>query len=637
MRSRVLLRAFAVAAFAAPFLTVSMASAAATYPGTKCVSDKIKAASGNCKAVLGAWSKFVGGGGTDTVKRDTTLTKAAGKMTSAWGKAETKATSKGADCVDTTLTDAATQAIITNAVSAIVADVTAGLTLSNSDDAKCGAALIKAAGAKCASILKAHAGFVGKQAAGTSKRDAAFAKADTKFTDGVNKALEGCPTTATLASLDATTDTLTNDVYTNSIVSQNVDDTQFTTISPLEFANPPVFYQGKELRPACSFGTPYHFFVKRGSVNKVVMYYQGGGACWSYNTCIGLGTFDKDVNPAGSDNPNNTTTGFGDLTNPNNPFKDWHIVFVSYCTGDIHFGDAQPFYAGMGGTSVKHRGYQNARFAEKWAREHFVAPEEVFVTGSSAGAYGAFFNAPLHLEVWPAAQFNVLGDAGNGIITPDFLTTPNYGFQQWNFEANLPENIPGIRESIEDGTGIPAFTAAVATYYPNARWAHYTSSFDGGTGGQTGFLNVMQNPGNVLQWVRWWDASCDWNSQMVSQATTTAALVPSNYRYYIGTGSRHTMYGSNKVYTDTTGGVPTIVDWVNEMLTGGPGWTNVQCSPASACGTLLPGDPAPSTRQCEGGVNDGNSCSVDGDCTGGVCGYDAPFDRVGGDIVITCP
>lgn len=124
----------------------------------------------------------------------------------------------------------------------------------------------------------------------------------------------------------------------------------------------------------------------------------------------------------------------------------------------------------------------------------------------------------------------------------------------------------------------------------------------------------MPNPNNLGQWVRWWDESCNWNSQMVSQATATAtaAVLPSNYRYYIGTGSRHTMYGSDKVYTDTTGGVPTIVDWVNAMLTGGPGWTNVQCSPASACGTLLPGDPQPSPLE-------------------------APFSQVGPDVVITCP
>jgi hypothetical protein len=68
--------------------------------------------------------------------------------------------------------------------------------------------------------------------------------------------------------------------------------------------------------------------------------------------------------------------------------------------------------------------------------------------------------------------------------------------------------------------------------------------------------------------------------------------VPSNYRYYIGTGSRHTMWYFPKVYNDTTGGVPLLVDWINAMLTGGPGWTNVE---AANEGLLLPGDPRPGT------------------------------------------
>lgn len=581
--------------------------------------------------MFSAWAKFAGGGATDTAKRDAALSKAAGKMTSSWSKAETKATDKGADCIDTTLTDAATQALITNAVAAVYADVTTGLTLGDKDQAKCAATLIKESGARCAAILKAQGGYIGKLSGGKTKRDAAIEKADTKFEDKVNAALVGCPTTATLTSLDEATDEVTEDVYTNSIISPNVDDTQFTTLSPGE--NDGVVYEGTELHPICSFGTPYHYFVKKGTVNKVVMYYQGGGACWDFNTCIAIGTFDKDVNPAGSDNPNNTTTGFGDLTNPNNPFKDWNIVFVSYCTGDIHFGDANRSYSG---NPTRHRGWHNARTAEKWAREHFVAPDEVFVTGSSAGAYGAFFNAPLHLEVWPQAQFSVLGDAGNGIITPNFLQNE---FNQWSFQKHLPTNIPGVEESITDGTGIPAFTKAVADYYPDARWAHYTSSYDGGTGGQTGFYNVMLNldPVNVPEWLNWWHASCEWNDVMVSQATATAAAVPSNYRYYIGTGSRHTMYGSNKVYTDTTGNVPTIVDWVSAMVNRTPGWDNVQCDSPTSCGTVLPGDPLPTIRQCEGGSNDGNSCSVDGDCPGGVCGYEDPFSKAGGDVVITCP
>jgi hypothetical protein len=626
MRSRVLLCAFAVA-IAVPTLAVPQASHAGSYPGTKCVATKLKAASGNCKSALGAWSKFVGGGGTDTAKRDAALTKATTKMSDTWTKSEEKSLAQGSDCADTTLSSGDMQTLIDGAITTIVTDATGGLTLSNKDDAKCGAALLKAAASRCASLLKNEASYVGKQSGGKGKRDAGNDKADDKFDASVTATLASCPNaTATLSSLDEGVDELTEDVTTNSIISPNLDDTQFTTISPTGT----IPYQGDDLKPKCSFNTPYHYFVKRGSVNKLVMYYQGGGACWDPNTCVTLGTFDKDVNPAGSDNPNNTTTGFGDLTNPSNPFKDWNIVFVSYCTGDIHFGDFNPSYAG---TPTYHHGWHNARVAEKFAREHFVAPDEVFVTGSSAGAYGAFFNAPLHREVWPASQMSVLADAGNGIITFNFL---KFKFPIWNFEAHLPTNIPGVVESITDFTGIPAFTKAVADYFPDVLWAHYTSSYDGGTGGQTGFYNVMLEA-SPINWVSWWTKSCAWNSVMVQQAHDTAAEVPSNYRYYIGTGSRHTMYGSNKVYTDTTGGVPTIVDWVNQMLNRDPLWDNEECSPASACGTTLPGDPLPTTRMCEGGSNDGATCSNDSACPGGVCGYAAPFDVVGPDVVITCP
>ena len=628
MRSRVLCSAIAAAAIAIPTL-VPQAAHAGTYPGNKCAADKLKAASSNCKAVIKAWSKFVGGGGTDTGTRDEALLKAANKMTAAWSKAEDKANAKGVDCVEMTATDSTMQGYITSGVGTLVTDIENGLTLSTKGDAKCGSALLSAAASQCAALLKNEAGFVQKLKGGREKRDAANGKAEGKFSTKVTDILASCATTATESGLDSTIDDMTDNVITNTIISPNVDDTQFTTISP--DTNPGIPYEGTTLHPVCSHGDQYHFFVKRGSVNKLVMYYQGGGACWSPATCISLGTFDQSVDPSGSDNPNNTHTGFGDLTNPNNPFKDWNIVFVAYCTGDIHFGDSAPNY----GSTIRHKGWHNSRTAEKWAREHFVAPDEMFVTGSSAGAYGAFFNAPLHVEVWPEARTSVLADAGNGIITPDFLNTPGYGFQQWNFQAHLP-NIPGVLDSINNGTGIPAYTKAVADFYPDVWWAHYASSYDGGTGGQTGFYNVMKNPGNVAEWLNWWHKSCEWNSMMVTQAHATSTQIPSNYRYYIGTGSRHTMYGSDKVYNDNTSGT-LIVDFVNQMLTRSPSWANVECPDAVTCGTTQPGDPLPTTRVCEGGTDNGDPCSVNSDCDSNVCGYEDPFSVSGGNVVVTCP
>ena len=71
MRSRVLLCAFAAFAIAAP--TIAVPAHAGTYPGNKCAADKLKSASGKCKAAFAALAKFAGGGGTDTATRDAAL------------------------------------------------------------------------------------------------------------------------------------------------------------------------------------------------------------------------------------------------------------------------------------------------------------------------------------------------------------------------------------------------------------------------------------------------------------------------------------------------------------------------------------------------------------------------------------
>ena len=55
---------------------------------------------------------------------------------------------------------------------------------------------------------------------------------------------------------------------------------------------------------------------------------------------------------------------------------------------------------------------------------------------------------------------------------------------------------------------------------------------------------------------------------------STQARAAPNYRSFIATGTMHTMWGSDKVYTDTSGGVP-LVDRVTAMIDGTSAWTNV--------------------------------------------------------------
>src|SRR5690606_8106112 len=189
-------------------------------------------------------------------------------------------------------------------------------------------------------------------------------------------------------------------------------------------------------------GTPWHFYARRGTVNKVLVYYQGGGACWNFLTCSEFFPVFKERVTDGDD-PSNFRSGFADLDDPNNPFRDWHAVFVPYCTGDVHWGDAVVDHEMSGQTTtIHHKGFVNAQVAEKWAREHFVNPDQVFVTGSSAGSYGAIVNAlPLQEFAWPSTEFVVLGDGGNGVITNEFLQND---LAKWGIEKNLPRWIPGL-------------------------------------------------------------------------------------------------------------------------------------------------------------------------------------------------
>jgi hypothetical protein len=129
----------------------------------------------------------------------------------------------------------------------------------------------------------------------------------------------------------------------------------------------------------------------------------------------------------------------------------------------------------------------------------------------------------------------------------------------------------------------------------------------------------------------WWHSSCAWNSQMIANDLDAFAEAPANYRYYIGPGSRHTIYGSNRVYTETHGGVPKFVDWLNDMRSGSLTWNNVECTDCSLLGS------------CAAGANAGASCQHDSECPTSTCSpIDArpnplapPFEL--GDGVVNCP
>ena len=181
---------------------------------------------------------------------------------------------------------------------------------------------------------------------------------------------------------------------------------------------------------------------------------------------------------------------------------------------------------------------------------------------------------------------------------------------------------------------MPDVIAALANYFPQHHFASYQTAYDGSGGGQSAFFNVMRNPGDVLEWPKWWQNTCDWNACM-RQFVENIDANTDNFRYFTGAGSAHTGFGFDKIYEDTTGGMPTFVDWINDMRAGAPGWTSQHCG-----GTGV-GPGCDLVNTCQDGANEGLPCTSDVDCVGGTCYLDprpnplqAPYEPGG---VVNCP
>jgi hypothetical protein len=313
---------------------------------------------------------------------------------------------------------------------------------------------------------------------------------------------------------------------------------------------------GRAYDPTCSEAAgadpAYKFWVKRGTSNNVVVYFDGGGACWDAVTCAvpRLASSDNDndgfykAELLASDNPN-VMGGIFDLDNPRNPVRDWSFVFVPYCTGDVHSGANTATYTDPDTGepyTIQHRGSDNFRVVLEWMRANFNAPNAILVTGSSAGAYGAATQYGRIREAFPEGRAVMLGDAGQGVTTPDFLSRRN-----GNWRYDLPANVFGENASLTDDDDIVAMLAA---HYPNDRFAQYTTAQDRT---QTAFYALMGA-----------DNACQaWTERMSNDLTRRQSAA--NFRSYLAAGNSHTILRSSLFYREQSGGAP-FAEWVGALL-----------------------------------------------------------------------
>ena len=254
---------------------------------------------------------------------------------------------------------------------------------------------------------------------------------------------------------------------------------------------------------ACGNGTPYRFFVNRTPLSShVAIMFEGGGACWDQDACEGIGAYSA-TNPDGI--PSNylslPNAAAGGLVTPFtarfDPFEsvqtqDWNIVYMPYCTGDVHTGNRIHVYDDKRPDQPRvqyHLGQPNVKAAAQWLRNHWGQPNNLLLTGFSAGGVGATAEyAVVRDTLAPRGRATLMADSGPLMNAPRGNTkeqSPSQPLHElirsaWGLDLK-GSLIPVLKKKLPalDPNNMGSLNSAMARHYPKDRFGYMLFQADG--------------------------------------------------------------------------------------------------------------------------------------------------------------
>ena len=144
-----------------------------------------------------------------------------------------------------------------------------------------------------------------------------------------------------------------------------------------------------------SDGSEWHGIFRKGTENKVVVYFFGGGVSITPATSEGGKEFYATTMLA----QDFVAQGGIGSSADDNPFKDWSFIVIPYATGDFHAGTG--IYEGE--KTVYHTGYNNYSAFVEQIKPYVGEPDTLLVTGFSAGGFATALLADDVIDRFPSA------------------------------------------------------------------------------------------------------------------------------------------------------------------------------------------------------------------------------------------
>lgn len=297
--------------------------------------------------------------------------------------------------------------------------------------------------------------------------------------------------------------------------------------------------------PTCLYGSPFHVSVRDVGSDDLLIYLQGGGACWS-DICAANETASLGILPIG-------WTDADAERNP--PLAGFNVLFVSYCDGSVFSGD-NVVLASDGSVERRHRGLANLSAALDIARERFPEPRRLVLAGSSAGGYGTILGTVVTRLAYPHTPLFVMNDAGPGVTNPDDPSLMKGATEEWQAMKFVPESCVGCVESGQ----LTSVVDWALTHDPSLRVASFCALEDAIIGNV--FLGMT---GPVFEKV------------LLTETAKVHASHPDRYQRFFWAGGAHTalLAGYYELEIKDT----KLLDFVQGMLDGSPVWTDLVAAP----------------------------------------------------------
>jgi hypothetical protein len=294
-------------------------------------------------------------------------------------------------------------------------------------------------------------------------------------------------------------------------------------------------YDKSAERAICLRGDPYQVNLRRGTANKVLLYLEGGGACWDYTTCYQASQAKIMAGPA---------FGFGVLEadNADNPFHDWSVVYASYCDGSVFAGDNTVDYRDK---RTFHHGLMNLSAAVTLMQRELPAPERIVVSGSSAGGFGTYTGYGVTRVAYPQTEILVFDDSGPGIENKGDEQAVQSRLTNWRFTQIIPTTCTDCSVQLS------FLTSWAVERDPTLRVSYFDYQEDG-----------------VLRFFFKLDAA-GFRSLLLSVTGEVAARFPDRIKRFMPRGETHTILELPSFFTETLDGT-TVRDWTVAFLDNNP-------------------------------------------------------------------